>query len=102
VRRRLSPSIISVAAELDKIGIAQKEAIMQVTTSWEETGIEKGIEKGQRSLVTLLLEQKIGQLPDSASDRISALSLEQLSALAIALLNFDSLDELNHWLEVNG
>jgi Domain of unknown function (DUF4351) len=79
---------------------------MQVTTSWEETGIEKG----QRSLVTLLLEQKIGQLPDSASDRISALSLEQLSALArcfadtarVALLNFDSLDELNHWLEVNG
>ncbi len=45
-------------AEIDKIGVAQKEAIMQVTTSWEE----KGIEKERRSLVSILLNQKFEQL----------------------------------------
>jgi predicted transposase/invertase (TIGR01784 family) len=84
-------------AELDKIGTVQKEAIMQVTTSWEE----KGIEKGQRSIVSLLLEQKIGQLPSELSDRLSTLSPEKLSALAIALLKFDSLDDLSNWLSSN-
>jgi Domain of unknown function (DUF4351) len=79
--------------ELDKIGVAQREAIMQVTTSWEE--------RGQRSLISLLLEQKVGQLPDSQNDRLYSLSLDKLSALAIALLNFNSIDDLNHWLNVN-
>jgi predicted transposase/invertase (TIGR01784 family) len=84
--------------ELDKIGAAQKEAIMQVTTSWEE----KGIEKERRSLVFLLLNQKFGQLPDLLSNRVSSLSLDQLSALAVALLNFNSIDDLSQWLTTNG
>jgi predicted transposase/invertase (TIGR01784 family) len=57
-------------AELDKIGATQKEAIMQVTTSWEEKGIETGIERGQRSLVSLQLEQKVGKLPTAISNLI--------------------------------
>jgi Domain of unknown function (DUF4351) len=60
---------------------------MQVTTSWEE----KGIEKGQRSIVYLLLEKKAGQLPTDFSNLISSLAPERLSALVIALLNFSSL-----------
>jgi hypothetical protein len=93
-------------AEIDKIGVAQKEAIMQVTTSWEEKGIEtgigRGIEQERRSLVLLLLEQKLGQLPASLNDRISTLSPDKLSALAIALLNFNSIDDLSNWLNANG
>jgi hypothetical protein len=42
--------------ELDKIGTTQKEAIMQVTTSWEE--------KGQRSLILRQLNLRVGALPD--------------------------------------
>ena len=88
-------------AEIDKIGATQKEAIMQVTTSWEARGIEAGIGQERRSLVTLQLEQKIGRLTGTFTDRISTLSLDQLSALAIALLNFNSGDDLNNWLEQN-
>jgi hypothetical protein len=84
--------------ELDKIGATQKEAIMQVTTSWEE----KGIETGQRSLISLQLEQKVGQLPTDLSNLISTLAPERLSALAIALLNFSSIDDLSSWLNANG
>ena len=74
---------------------------MQVTTSWEARGIETGIGQERRSLISLLLQQKIGQLPDSTIDRISNLSLDQLSTLAIALLNFNSGDDLTNWLEQN-
>lgn len=88
--------------EIDKMGMTEKEAIMQVTTSWEERGIEQGMQEGQRSLVLLLLDQKIGQVSDATRDRISTLSLDQLSALAIALLNFNSINDLNQWLDANG
>jgi Domain of unknown function (DUF4351)/Putative transposase, YhgA-like len=80
--------------ELDKIGTPQKEAIMQVTTSWEA--------KGQRSIVSLQLEQKIGRLPEALNSRVSSLSPDKLSALAIALLNFNSIEDLNQWLVENG
>jgi len=89
-------------AEIDKIGVTQKEAIMQVTTSWEEKGLGRGIEQGQRSLISLLLQQKMGQLPDAVTDRISNLPFDKLSALAIALLNFNSSVDLDRWLESNG
>jgi Domain of unknown function (DUF4351) len=75
---------------------------MQATTSWEEKGIETGIERGQRSIVCLQLEQKVGQLPSDFSNLISTLASERLSALAIALLNFSSIDDLSNWLNANG
>ncbi len=68
---------------------------MQTLTSWEE----KGMEKGQRSLIFLLLEQKVGQLPDVLTDRINTVSLQTLEALAIALLRFESIDDLTTWLD---
>ncbi|MGI0490890.1 Rpn family recombination-promoting nuclease/putative transposase [Alkalinema pantanalense CENA528] len=86
-------------AEIDRLGIAEKEAIMQLTTSWEEKGIEKGIEKERRSLISLLLNQKLGQLPPPLQDRLASLSLDQLAALATSLLNFNSLDDLTTWLD---
>ncbi|HEY9618531.1 MAG TPA: DUF4351 domain-containing protein [Microcoleaceae cyanobacterium] len=56
-------------------------------------------QRRQRSLILLLLQQRVGQLPDQLHDRISQLNLTQLEAWAIALLNFSSLAELEAWLE---
>jgi hypothetical protein len=84
-------------AELDKIGIAQKEAIMQVTTSWEE----KGIEKERRSLVLRLLNRKVNVLPIEIQTQIEALSFDQLGRLSEALLDFNSTEDLNRWLAAN-
>jgi Domain of unknown function (DUF4351) len=47
--------------------------------------------------------------PTALNDRISALSADQLEALArcfadtarVALLNFNSMDDLSQWLEAN-
>jgi predicted transposase/invertase (TIGR01784 family) len=85
-------------AEIDKIGVEQKEAIMQVTTSWEETGIEKG----QRSLILRQLNRRVGSLSAEVQTQIEALSLNQLEILSEALLDFNSLNDLSDWLEVNG
>jgi hypothetical protein len=52
-------------AELDKMGATQKEAVMQVTTSWEETGIERG----QRSLILRLLNRRVGSLSAFTTQR---------------------------------
>jgi hypothetical protein len=80
---------------LDKIGTAQqKKAFMQVTTSWEA--------KGQRSIVSLQLEKKVGQLPEALNSCVSSLSADKLSSLAIALLDFSSINDLINWLETNG
>ncbi|WP_248277651.1 DUF4351 domain-containing protein [Brasilonema sp. UFV-L1] len=64
-----------------------------------EEGEELGRRKGERSLVLLLLEQKVGQLSEIEHERISALSLERLEALALALLNFSSKADFTTWLE---
>lgn len=64
-----------------------------------EEGEEIGIIKGERSLVLLLLEQRVGKLSQIERDRISTLSLERLEALALALLDFSSMANLTTWLE---
>lgn len=82
-------------SEIDKMGTAQREEIMQVTTSWEETGIEKG----QRSLVLRLLARKVGNLSDLNLTQIEALSIAQLESLGEALLDFRSINDLTAWLD---
>ena len=93
-------------AEIDKMEPAQREGIMQITTSWEEKGLaqgrQEGRQEGQQSLVLLLLEQRVGRLSDEVRDRVSGLSLEQLEGLAIALLRFQAITDLETWLAENG
>jgi predicted transposase YdaD len=67
---------------------------MQVTASWEE----KGIERGQRSLILRQLNRRVGSLPDGIQTKVQALALNQLEALSEALLDFDSLNDLSNWL----
>jgi Domain of unknown function (DUF4351) len=74
--------------------IAQREEIMQVTTSWEE--------KAQRSLVLRLLNRKVGAVPDRALDQINRLQGEQLEFLGEALLDFGSIADLDNWLTGQG
>jgi len=63
----------------------------------EQRGRQEGRQEGRQSLVLLLLNQKFGALPDRLSAQITALKLDQLEALAIALLNFTSVADLEAW-----
>ena len=67
-------------------------------TEGREEGREEGRQLERRSLISLQLEQRVGSLSDGQRDRISSLNLDQLTALAIALLNFSTPDDLDAWL----
>ncbi len=62
-------------------------------------GKQEGRQEEGLSLVLLLLERRVGQLPDELRDRISTLDLPQLESLAVALLNFSQVSDLVDWLE---
>jgi Domain of unknown function (DUF4351) len=70
-------------------------ALSEAFLEWEQ----QTEARSQRSLVFLLLEQRVGALSQSVKDKITTLSLPQIEALAIALLNFSSPDELEAWLD---
>ena len=65
-------------------------------------GREAGVEKERRSLILLLLGQKFSEIHKQLTDRIEVLSSDQLKELAIALLRFESVDDLTSWLESQG
>jgi len=63
-----------------------------------ERGIQQGRQEGQQALVLLLLDQRLGGLPLSIHDRVAQLDRQRLEALAIVLLNFSTLADLETWL----
>jgi Domain of unknown function (DUF4351)/Putative transposase, YhgA-like len=77
-------------AEVDTMGLEQKEKIMQVTTSWGE--------EAQRSLVLRQLNRKVGAVSDRALVLINSLPSEKLEFLGEALLDFVSIADLDNWL----
>ena len=80
---------------------AEREEIMALSEAflaWETETQARSQQTERRSLILLQLEQKFGTLPPEIIDQISALSLDQMGTLAIALLNFTSLDNLTDWL----
>ena len=52
----------------------------------------------RRSLVFLLLDLKLGKLPARTKKTIAALDLTKLETLAIALLDFGTIVDLETWL----
>jgi predicted transposase YdaD len=83
----------------------EKERNTPYITSVERIGYERGRKEGRveerQLIISRLLEQKIGQIPEAMSDFISTLSLDQLDMLLLDLLNFNSIDDLSYWLEAN-
>jgi predicted transposase YdaD len=68
-----------------------------------ELGLEEGLEVGRRREASALalrqLEHRCGSLEVPTSSRIEALSLPQLEELALALLDFRGVGDLQTWLE---
>ena len=73
-----------------------------------EQGIEQGIEQGReqegralilRLLNRRLLNRRVGTLPESITTKIADLSIEQIETLAEELLDFQSIEDLEVWLE---
>ena len=73
-----------------------------------EQGIEQGREQGReqegralilRQLNRRLFNRRVGTLPESVTTKIADLSIEQIETLAEELLDFQSIADLEVWLE---
>ena len=76
------------------------DVTMQETRFYKEVKAE-GKEEERRSLVSLQLDRKIGKLPAKTKKSIAALDLEKLQSLAIALIDFGTIADLETWLKQN-
>lgn len=53
------------------------------------------------TMYAMLLQRRVGELPQEVRERIQTLSLEQLESLGEALLDFTATEDLLNWLSVN-
>jgi hypothetical protein len=81
-------------------------ALSQAFLEWEQQtqlrGEELGEERGQlaslRSLLSILLPQKLGVLPEPLQAVLQTLQVPQLEALTAELLSFSTIENLETWL----
>ena len=82
--------------------LKQTRVYQEALAEGVEQGLEQGLEQGKRqeglSLILRLLTRKFGDLPHDVQVRIENLSLTQIEALADALLEFSSVDDVTDWL----
>lgn len=81
-------------SDLDRMGLAEEERVMEIVTSWMETGRQRGKEE----LVLRQLKSLLGDISSGLEERVSTLSTTQLEELGIALLRFSSVEDLMDWL----
>ena len=73
---------------------------MQTMTSWEEKGMERGLDR-QRSTILRQLTRKIGSMTDETIEQVNGLSFDQLENLAEALLDFTQFEDLLKWFVID-
>ena len=109
---RLSPKEdILFREEVATSAPEQREAVMEIVTSWMEEGIrkgleqglEKGLEQGRRreasGLVVRQLTRRFGPLDATLLERLNTLSVEATEDLGEALLDFHETSDLSAWLD---
>ncbi len=97
--------------EIEELEPPEKEAVMEIVTSWMEQGIkqgrkqgiEQGIEQGRKAeaaaFVQRLIHKKFGTLSSEQETVISGLPLSTLEDLGEALFDFATAADLDAWLQ---
>jgi predicted transposase YdaD len=92
---------------LERLPLLTREEIMEIATipakdlrhtRVAQEWIEEGRQEGEASVTLRQLNRRCGPLSDATAARIKALPLEQLEALAEALLDFSGPADLAAWL----
>lgn len=81
--------------------VIYQEILQEGEQKGERLGEERGILKGEQTVILRLLAQRIGEVSPEQQSQVQSLSLYQLEALADALLDFSSLADLRTWLQTN-
>jgi predicted transposase YdaD len=75
-----------------------RKDIMKESVIYQEIKGE-GRQEGEANLVLRQLNRRIGGISAELSAKLSSLSLENLENLGEALLDFQSVEDLEQWLE---
>jgi len=81
------------------ISFEQTRLYQDLKQQAEEQGLEQGRQEEAIKLVLRILAKKFREVPTQLTIQIEGLSLQNLEALADALLDFASLDDLVSWLQ---
>lgn len=92
---------------LEESGLARKEEVMEIVTSWEREGLRKGLLQGRREgqqdgaaqLVLRQLRRRLGILSEERETMVRGLPIERLDLLGEALLDFSAPEDLDAWLK---
>lgn len=88
-----------LCADIAAIEPKEQEEIMQILNSWVEEGVEIGKQQATLSLVMRLLPRKVGEITPEIEERIKKLPFTKLEYLAVALLDFGNVNDLEVWLK---
>jgi predicted transposase/invertase (TIGR01784 family) len=102
----LAPETIRAIMEMIKTimiykftNLSRKEVETMLGVSVQETRVyQEGREEGKEELILLLLTKKFGTLPKTVPTQVQSCSPERLNALGEALLDFQTLADLEAWL----
>jgi predicted transposase YdaD len=83
----------------DILAEGRQEGVKLGRQEGRKLGQEEGRRREASALASRLLERRCGSLDAPTSARIEALSLSQLEELALALLDFRGIVDLQTWLE---
>jgi predicted transposase YdaD len=65
----------------------------------KEEGIQIGKQEEASNLLIRLIRRKFGEPDRQLTTKIASLPLEQLESLGEELLDFQTIDDLTHWLD---
>jgi len=94
---QLTEEEIMVIAGIPREEIRHTRAVQD----WLAEGRQEGRQEGEAAVTLRLLNRRCGPLSESTTAQIQALPLEQLEALADALLDFQGPSDLAAWLAAN-
>jgi hypothetical protein len=78
-----------------------REFIMRLAPLYQqdrEQAVQQGRQQGEAYLLLRQLQRRFGEIPQNLQENIRNLPVERLEDLGLALLDFDTLTDLDNWL----
>lgn len=90
--------------EFSNLAGPERKETMALVSSWEQRGIDKGLTKGKEGLLVRQIGRHLfqGSMPSEAVARLDRLTADQLDDLGEALLDFETVADLDRWFESRG
>jgi hypothetical protein len=95
---KLNPSEeIQFEQEISTFSQPEQESVMQITTSWMEQGLERGINR-EKDLIIRQIKRKLGEINPELEAQVKALNIDDVEVLGEALFDFSTVEDLRVWL----